>query len=132
MSDFTNYTESEIVNWMVGGDAMPSPPSNIYVGLHTGDPTETGGSNEVSGNNYARASTTAGTDWTISANTFENADDILFNEASGSWGTVSHFSLWDSSTGGNALAYSALDSSRSVESGDAPVFRATNLSGTVD
>jgi len=132
MTDFTDYVETEIANWIVGGVDMPTSHGNVYVGLHTGDPTETGDANEVSAASYSRASTTAGTDWTIGTGTFENSSDISFPEAQELWGDVSHFSLWDSQTGGNALGYSSLSSTRTVESGDAPVFRTASLTGQID
>ena len=132
MSDFTDYTENNIVNWMVGGVDMPVSHGNVYVALHTGDPTETGDSNEVSAASYARASTTAGTDWNINGGSFENSSDIGFTDATETWGDISHFSLWDSETGGNAIAYSNLTTTRTVQDGDAPIFRSQSLTGVVD
>lgn len=132
MSDFTDYSENNIANWMVGGQDMPVAHGNVYVALHTGDPTETGSSNEVSASSYSRASSVAGTDWNITGGSFENANEIAFPDAQELWGDVSHFSLWDSSTGGNAIAYSSLTNTRTVDNGDAPVFRATSLTGQVD
>jgi hypothetical protein len=133
MSDFTDYVEGSIVDWMVGGSDMPTAHSNVYVALHTGDPGETGDSNEVSTTSYSRASTSANGDWTRSGNTFENAVDISFPQAQENWGTISHFSLWDGSSGSdNAIAYSALNSSRSVETDDSPIFRAGSLTGSVN
>jgi hypothetical protein len=132
MSDFTDYTESNIVNWVVGGQSMPSPIDPIYVALHTSDPTDSGQNNEVSASSYSRPSTQAGTDWDTSNNTFTNIVDIEFPEAQEDWGNISHFSLWDSSTGGNAIAYSELAQARDILSGDAPVFRDGSLNGSVN
>jgi len=135
MSDFTDYSESNIVSWIVGGQDMPTAASNIYVGLHTSDPTDTGENNEVSTASYSRVSTTAGTDWNITNNTFDNAIDIIFPEAQEDWGTITHFSLWNGSPNdgtNNALAYSVLDSSRDILTGDSAVFRDGSLSGSVN
>jgi len=135
MSDFTTYSEEQIVDWLVGGVDVAPAPANIYVALHTSDPGESpDGSTEVDSGTftYNRVSTSAGSDWTINSDEFENSVEIEFPEASSTWGTVSHFSLWDGSADSdNALAKSALDSSRTVESGDAPVFRVGNLSGEI-
>lgn len=136
MSDFTDYTETEIVNWLVGGQDMPVAHANVYVALHTADPTETpDGSTEVdaSTTSYTRVSTSAGTDWTLNGDNFENGVEIEFPEATESWGNVSHFSLWDGSADtDNPLAKSALDTTRTIESGDAPIFRVGSLTGQVD
>lgn len=136
MSDFTTYSEEQIVDWLVGGVDVAPAPANIYVALHTSDPGESpDGTTEVDSGTYtySRVSTIAGTDWNQpSVDKFENSVEIEFPEASNTWGTISHFSLWDGSADSdNALAKSALDSARTVESGDAPVFRVGNLSGEV-
>jgi len=135
MSDFTDYTETQIVNWLVGGTDMPAAHGSVYVALHTSDPGETpDGSTEVDASTYtySRVQTSANGDWTRNGDSFENAVEIEFPEANGSWGTISHFSLWDGSADAdNALAKSALDTSRSIQDGDAPVFRVGNLSGEV-
>jgi len=133
MSDFTSYLESQIVDWMVGGNDMPSSHSNVYVALHTDDPTNSGENNEVTATSYTRASTSSGTDWTVSDNTFSNLIDVEFPEAEENWGEVTHFTLWDGPDDtDNALAYSVLDRSREITTGDAPVFRDGTLNGSVN
>jgi len=137
MSDFTDYTETEIVEWLVGGVDMPVVHGNVYVGLHTSDPGESpDGSTEVDAGTttYNRVQTTAGTDWNLNAGSFDNSVEIEFPEANGSWGIVSHFSLWDDTevNSGKPLAKSALDVSRDITGGDAPVFRVGSLTGQVD
>jgi len=132
MSDFTDYTETNIVNWMVGGVSMPSAIDPVYVALHTGNPTDSGQDNEVSASSYDRVSTQAGTDWETVDNTFTNLIDIEFPEAQEDWGNISHFSLWDASTGGNAIASSELSQARDILTGDAPVFRDGTLNGSVN
>lgn len=133
MSDFTTYLEGQIVDWMVSGSDMPASHSNIYVALHTSDPTNSGEDNEVTAASYSRVSTVAGTDWGTNGNTFDNLIDIEFPEAQEDWGTVTHFSLWDGSAGtDNALAWSALDRNRDITTGDAPVFRDGTLNGSVN
>jgi len=132
MSDFTNYTENNIVEWLVGGNDMPSAPSSIYVALHTDNPTNSGDENEVTASGYSRIQTDT-VDWNIENNEFENLDDILFDEAEEDWGEVSHFSLWDGSTSSdNALVQSELERTRDIQIGDAPVFRDGTINGSVN
>lgn len=135
MTDFTDYTENLTVEWLVGGTDFPASHSNVYVGLHTADPTDSGEDNEVTASSYSRASTVAGSDWTINGGTFENNGEIQFPIAQENWGTVSHFTLWDGSPNdgtNNALAVSSLDSSKEIREGDQPVFRDGVLTGQVD
>lgn len=132
MTNATNYLQDELIQWMVDGTSFDSPPSSIYVALHTGDPGGDGTNNEVSGGSYSRYQTSVPSDWTIpSTGNFENSTDILFPEATSNWGDVSHFSLWTSSDNtGNALAEGQLDVSITVNSGDSVTFRSNNLSGS--
>lgn len=132
MSDFTDYTEGQIADWLVGGVDMPVAHGNVYVALHNGNPGDGGGNNEVSAGSYSRVQTAAGTDWTVTGGDFENSVDVKFPEAQESWGTITHFTLWDGSTSSdNALAVSSLVQNRDVNTGDTPVFRGGNLNGSV-
>lgn len=132
MSDFSSYTEEQIVNWMVGGEDMPVAHTNVYVVLHDGNPTNDGTANEITAGSYDRVETTANGDWTKTGNSFENAVEIEFPEATELWGDVSHFSLWDGPDDtDNAIAQSALENTRTIDEGDTPIFREGNLSGQV-
>lgn len=132
MSDFTDYTETAIRDWMSQGTTMPSAPSNLHVALHTSDPGESpDGSAEVGAGDYSRSSTTTGTDWDTTSNptTFENANEVNFGQATSNWGTISHVSLWDgSSASDNCLASYALDSDTTIETDDTFVFNSGDLS----
>jgi hypothetical protein len=132
MSDFSNYVESEIVSWMFKGEDMPVSHGDVYVALHTSDPTDSGEQNEVSAASYTRIQT-ATTDWTQTDNTFENASDVEYPQAQENWGTVSHFSLWDGPDDtDNALAQSSVAAAREIRSGDVAIFRQGTLTGAVD
>ena len=133
MSDFSSYVEEEIVNWMVGGEDMPLAHSSVYVALHTNNPTNDGTENEITDASYSRVETTANGDWTRTNNEFENAVDVEFPQAEEDWGDISHFSLWDGpSDTDNPLAQSELGTTRTVLSGDVPVFRVGVLTGSVN
>jgi len=110
---FADFWEDEVLDHLFGKGSY-SPPT-IYVGLSTADPTDdASGLAEPSGNNYARVET-SGSDWdAASGGATANAAAITFPAASGSWGTISHFALFDASSGGNMLAHGALDSSEAV------------------
>jgi hypothetical protein len=131
MSDFTDFTENQIVSWMVGGDDFPSAHSTVYVGLHSNDPTNSGEENELSSSSYEREDTAAGVDWTINGNQAENAQDIIFPEAQEDWGQVSHVTLWDSASGGNAIGHSPIDQTVEINENDQLRFPAGELTITV-
>jgi len=120
MSSFSNYTENLLLNWLLTTNSATRPTA-WFVGLFTAAPSDTGGGTEVTGNGYARVAT-----GTISisgtSTTATNAAAIEFAAASGgNWGTITHAAIFDASTGGNMLAWAALTTSRTINSGD--VFR---------
>ena len=131
MGSFADYWESEILDHIFGKGSY-TPPT-IYVGLSTEDPTDDGsGLAEPSGNGYARVQTSS-SDWNAaSAGSLDNANDITFPQATGSWGTITHFALFDATTGGNMLAHGALSQSKAIGSGDTAKFAAGDLDVSLD
>lgn len=119
---FSNYLENELLDHLLKTGAY-SVPTNIYIALSTADPGESGGTiAEPSGNNYAR---TACNTWdTAASGQSANTGAVTFPQASGSWGTISHFALYDASTSGNMLAYGSLAVSKAIGSGDTAQFAA--------
>ncbi len=136
MGSVSDYAELKILELIVGKTAFSTP--TVYIALCTADPTDAGtgaSMNEVTNANaYARKST-AGADWNAAASgAISNANAIGFVEASGSWGTISHFVLVDSGThgAGNVLAHGSLGVSKAISNGDAVTFGAGDLSATLD
>lgn len=130
---FSNYLELELLDHVFGAASF-SAPASVFFSLHTADPTDDGSGTEVSGNNYARKSETNNkTTWTVAASgALSNDIVITFATPSGPWGTVTHFGIWDASTGGNLLAHGALDASRAPDDGDTVRFSANALDITLD
>ena len=132
MSEASDYVENQILNCYLNQTNITAP-TNIYVGLHTADPTDAGSGAEVSGNGYARVEitdkfgTASGTGGSISS----NADITGFTASGGNWGTVSHIGIYDASTSGNLLFHTALDSSATVNDGDSFQISSGNLTVTV-
>ena len=127
---FADFWEDEVLDHLFGKGSY-SPPT-IWVGLSTADPLDDeSGLAEPSGNNYARVET-SGSDWdAASGGATANAAAITFPAASGSWGTISHFALFDASSGGNMLAHGALDSSEAVTTDQIPRFSAGEIDVTL-
>lgn len=94
-------------------NATSSPLTNLYVALHTADPTNSGneGSSEISYTGYSRvavARTTGG--WTVSGSSPTQvvpAANIVFGAmTAGTGGTVTNWSVGVASSGATAILYS--------------------------
>jgi len=131
MGSFSDHWENEILDHLFGKGSY-TPPT-IYVGLSTADPGDDAtGVSEPSGNGYARVATAAA-DWNAaSGGALDNANAIEFAEATGSWGTVTHFTLFDAATSGNMLAHGSLTQSKTITSGDTAQFSAGDLDVSLD
>jgi hypothetical protein len=100
-------------------------PATYYVGLSTTLPTNTGTNvTEPSGGSYARvAVTNNATNFpAAAARSKSNGTVITFPTASASWGTVSHFVLYDAATAGTFRAWGALAAAQAIASGGTPDF----------
>lgn len=127
MGNISNYLANALLNHIFGKGTY-TPPTNIYVELSTTAPTDAGTNvTPPSGGGYARKQT-APSDWNMAAGRIiDNANAIEFAEASGSWGTLSHFALFDAASGGNFLGWGALTTPKAVDSGDTARFAAGDL-----
>lgn len=127
MGNISNYLANALLNHIFGKGTY-TPPANIYVELSTTAPTDSGGNvTPPSGGGYARKQT-APSDWNMAAGRIiDNANAIEFAEASGPWGTISYFTLWDAAEAGNFLGWGALATSKAVDSGDTARFAAGDL-----
>jgi hypothetical protein len=114
MSAMSDYLENEILDHILGTGAY-TMPTTVYVGLSTGSFNDDNSGTELSGNGYARQSIAFSA---ASSGTASNSGAVDFPAATGSWGTVSHFGLFDASTGGNLLIHGALTASKAVDTGD--------------
>ena len=131
MGGFSDYWENRILDHIFGKSSY-TPPT-IYVGLSTADPTDDGsGLAEPSGNAYARAQTST-SDWNAASNgSLDNAGNITFDQATGSWGTITHFALFDAATAGNMLAHGALSQSKAIGNSDTARFETGDLDISLD
>ena len=114
MSAMSDYLENEILDHILGTGAY-TMPTTVYVGLSTGSFNDDNSGTELSGSGYARQSIAFNA---ASNGTADNSGAVDFPAATGSWGTVSHFGLFDASTSGNLLIHGALTASKAVATGD--------------
>lgn len=129
MAAFSNYFEDAITGW-INGTTFPTAPSNLYVTLYNGDPTDAGTGGTAL---FTRVAIASGgwTRGTGGAGTVSNTAQILITSSAGSSGTASHVAVWDASTSGNLVFHGALASSLSINSGDEVRFNAGALQLTV-
>lgn len=130
MTALSSYLEEALLNFLFRGASL-SPPSTLYVALHTADPTEAGlTDDEITGGSYARKSITVGAGGVFDAPSGGVIDSnavITFATPTADWGTITHISLWDAASGGNMWLFGALTDAVVVLSGDTIRFPAGSL-----
>jgi hypothetical protein len=114
MSAMSDYLENEILDHILGTGAY-TMPTTVYVGLSTGSFNDDNSGTELSGSGYARQTAAFSA---AASGTTSNSAAIEFPAATGSWGTVSHFGIFDALSSGNLLIHGAFSASKSVTTGD--------------
>lgn len=117
MAALSDYAEKKLLDHILGLSAYTMP--TCYAALFTDDPADDASGTEVSGGSYARVEITS--KMNASGATDGHADNnaaITFGPASASWGTVTHFAIFDASTAGNLLLHGAFSASKVIGSGD--------------
>jgi hypothetical protein len=129
MAEMSNYLENALLNATLNGTTYTAP-ATVYVSLWTSDPTDAGSGTEVSGGSYARTAVSFATASGTSGNVLNDAD-VTFPTATASWGTVGWIGINDAATSGNLLYHTALDTSKTIDSGDIFKISTGNLSVTL-
>lgn len=130
MAGPTDVEEQDILNG-VFNDPAYAPPATRYIGFSTTTPVDAGTNfTEPSGNNYSRIATTAA-DWSAASGTAPaikvNSAALTSAVASGSWGTLTHFGIFDAATLQNPKWWGALTASKAVGSNDTAQFAAGQI-----
>lgn len=113
---FTDYLENKLLAHTFSNTAYTSP-STVYVALYTVAPTDSSVGTEVTGGGYVRQSASL----TTTASDTTNASAIEWPTATADYGTVVAVAVLDASSSGNMLAFAALDTNKTISTGD--VFR---------
>jgi hypothetical protein len=114
MAEMSNFLENALINATLRNTSYTSPAA-VYIGLYTSDPTDANTGTEVSGGSYTRTAVTMGAP---SNGVSTNSAAVEFPQASGSWGTVGWIGILDATSSGNLLYHTALDTSKTISSGD--------------
>ena len=145
MSAMTNYLENKLIDQIFRGVAYTFP-GTLYVSLFTAAPSDAAGGTEVTGGNYGRVSVVANaTNWaatnaagstanpsTGTGGTTSNNGVLTFPTPSADWGTITHFGIWDNTSGGNLLFWGALSASKAVFTSDAVSIQISQLQVQID
>lgn len=126
---FSNTYETHVLNYLLTSTSVTRPTA-WYLALFTSNPAEDASGTEVSttGTAYARQAAT----FTVSGNSASNTSEIEFPTATASFGTVTHAAVFDASTGGNMIAYAALATSKTIDTGDVMRVPASDFDITLD
>lgn len=119
MGSKSNYLETAILNHVLGTPALTKPAA-VYLGLFVTTPDESASptGTEVS---------TTSTGYQRQAITFSAASNgsitgpstaITFPTATGSWGSVTGWGVFDAQTSGNLLYYGSLSATKTITTGD--------------
>ena len=129
MAGKSDYLENKILEHVLKNTAYTSP-TTVYAALYTAAPSDTGGGTEVSGSAYARTAITFGA---AASGAIANSAAVEFPVASGgNWGTITHFGIFDASSGGNLLYWAALNASKVVNDGEQFKFAIGDIDVTED
>ena len=121
----SNYAELKILEHTTGKTAW-TIPSNVYVKLHTGDAGEAGTTNAATETTRKVAAWATAASGSIATSATLEWTNVAATE------TYTHWSLWDASTGGNALWKGALTASRALTAGDNFTISSGSLTVSLD
>lgn len=119
MGSLSNSSENACLNHAL--TTAYTPVATVYLALATADPTDAGtgaSMSEVANSGaYARTAITFGA---AASRRVTQSGAVVFPEATGSWGTVSHWAIVDSAThgAGNMLAHGAFGTPFAVVTGN--------------
>jgi len=129
MADMSTVLQVNLLNSTLNGAAFTAI-DNPYVSLWTSNPTDAESGAEVSGGSYAR---TVANFPTAATNSVSISGDVTFPTATAGWGTVGWIGLHSASTGtGNLVYHTALDASKTIDTGDVFKIVTPNLTVTLD
>jgi hypothetical protein len=113
MAGFSDYIENFVLDAVFNDDAasFPSIP-NIYIKLHLGDPGENGTANAAAETTREQVTFGVASGGQVVSSAAVTWTNVAATE------TITHISLWDDPTAGNALGTAALNISAPLTAGD--------------
>ena len=123
----TTYFKNCVAGNVFGTKTSPALPAAYYIGLSTTGPSADGSNvtEPGSGTGYTRVQMTSMSEPVNGV--IQNANSISFPESTQSWGTVTHYAIFDAASDGNLLIYDEMDTARKVEAATTLVIRENTL-----
>lgn len=121
----SNFFENVILNLISANGSFTS--TDLFLALYTSNPGEDGTGLELIADSYQRKPVTFGA---AVSGTMTNNAEVLFNQATTNWPTVSFFGVLD--TSGNLLLYGNLASPITAKLGESIRFQIGTLSVALD
>lgn len=135
---FSTYLAGRLLDWLSGTTAMPALPTALAVSFHSGNPGPAGTASDVTsllngtGARLIVPQAQLSATGLVSPFGFEKVNTqvlvVTTSSVSAAPVVVSHFTLWDDATAGNALYYNALLAPAVIEIGDLVKFDPATLS----
>lgn len=127
----TTYFLNRVMGNVFKTQTSPALPEKVYLGLSTSTP-------DIDGSGVTEPLASAGYErvelnsLSVPANgVITNESAISFPESSASWGTVTHFALYDAPVNGNLLMFNVLSQARSVETATIVMVKTGSLKLTL-
>ena len=115
MAEMSDYCENLVLNHTLGTSDIGSFVTQMYLALHTADPTDvtgTGSANEVDvarqAISFGTASGTGGSVASTDAQSFTSMPDV----------TVTHIGIWNHLSAGELMYHTAVAAEKDVDTGD--------------
>lgn len=135
--NLSDYAENLIATWLAGGTA-PSQLTAVFLDVHNGDPGETNSNSTsvyqtLTGVTGRKSITPTNSVFLATGSVVTNIAEIILTSSAVSACTITHLSIWTSSTGGNQLYKGAITTSPvNVLVGNTVRFAAGSIQITVD
>jgi hypothetical protein len=132
MGAFSDYLETELLDHTLGKTASSwTAPNQVYVGLCTTVPTDAASGEWAGASTYKRMAVNFNA--ASGSSIISSTTVVTFPQATGtSWGTITGYALFDSSSGGNMLYYANLASAVTVNANDTVEFAGGAIVVTLD
>ena len=113
MAEMSDYCENLVLNHTLGTSDIGSFVTQMYLALHTADPTDAGSGTEVDVARQAISFATAsGTGGSVASTDQQSFTSMPAGE------TVTHIGIWDHLSAGNLMYHTAVAEAKPVLAGD--------------
>ena len=116
MGSISDFLENELLDHIF--NVIYNRPTNLFLGLSTADPTDTGGGlAEPTDGAYTRVTMSFGA---AASRAVTQSSALTFPQATAAWGDLTHYGVFDAVSAGNMLAHGSLTVGKTVVSGNTP------------